>query len=180
MTVQLVTSAAARPPCAPRAAACGCRGCPPGTLLSGSSGGGSRQNPATTQHIVHLFWSNWPLFQIKRPGHAWWPSVSVRTAPSWWPPSSWWTSSSWPPHGTSHWRLSEAWDIKHWTRLLRYLSQSFIFLTIFGRSRGLLEPAVAAAKATAAGAKLDLQCFNANKGRLVLVHPFHSNTNTGM
>ena len=52
MTVQLVTSAAARPPCAPRAAACGCRGCPPGTLLSGSSGGGSRQNPDTTQHIL--------------------------------------------------------------------------------------------------------------------------------
>ena len=69
--------------------------------------------------------------------------------------------------------------LKHETlnrRILRSLSQSFIFLTIFGRSRGLLEPAVAAAKATAAGAKLDLQCFNANKGRLVLVHPFHSNT----
>ena len=31
-----------------------------------------------------------------------------------------------------------------------------LYLTPLGRSRGLLEPAVAAAKATAAGAKLDL------------------------
>ena len=51
--------------------------------------------------------------------------------------------------------------LKHGTRILVSISeaQSLIFLTILGRSRGLLEPAVAAAKATAAGAKLDLQCL---------------------
>ena len=171
MTVQLVTSAAARPPCAPRAAACGCRGCPPETLLSGSSGGGSRQNPDTTQHILLIKLS---IISDK----ATWPCLVTQclSTDSTLMVAAELVMDIFLLAASRNESLEAFWSMKQWTRILRSLSQSFIFLTIFGRSRGLLEPAVAAAKATAAGAKLDLQCFNANKGRLVLVHPFHSNT----